>query len=473
MYNILRIGFLPCPVPKKGHHIMENINSYELLNSLTELCKESYAIPPKAFANSNVKRGLRNADGSGVVAGVTNLGLVHGYVLYEGEKQPDEGRLLYRGFNVAEMIDGYVRENRYGYEECAFLLLFGFLPTAQQLASFNELCGSYAFLPQNFTEDVIMRAPSMNIMNKMQSAVLSLYSYDSDPENMSLENQFRQSIQLIARLPIIAAHAYSVKRHNFDGDSLLLHRPKLGLSTAQNFLRILGNDVSFNEEEARLLDLCLVLHAEHGGGNNSTFACRVVSSSKSDTYSAISAAIGSLKGPRHGGANIKVEEMFAEIKENVRDWKDDDEVYSYLVKILKKEAGDGSGLIYGMGHAIYTQSDPRAVILKKNALDLAEKKGFKSEFDLLQKIETLSPKVFHDTTGKEKIICANVDMYSGLIYRMLGIPSELYTPLFATARVAGWCSHRMEEILTGGKIVRPAYKTQYILRDYLPIEERQ
>ena len=447
-------------------------NYPESLLALSQMCKDSYAIPQKAFETSNVKRGLRNSDGSGVVAGVTNLGLVHGYVLYEGEKRSDEGKLFYRGYDVEKLVDGYVNENRYGFEECAFLLLFGFLPTSEQLDTFNKLTNSYAFLPANFTEDVIMRAPSANIMNKMQSSVLSLYSYDSDPEDMTIDNQLRQSIQLIARLPIIAAHAYSVKRHCFDQDSLLLHRPKEGLSTAQNFMRLLGQDVSFDEDEARLLDICLVLHAEHGGGNNSTFTCRVVSSTNSDIYSSIAAAIGSLKGPRHGGANIKVEEMFTEIKENVKDWKDDEEVSDYLKKILNKEAGDGSGLIYGMGHAIYTQSDPRALVLKKNALNLAEKKGYMSEFDLLRKIEAITPKVFKDVTGNDKAMCANVDMYSGLIYRMLGIPPELYTPLFATARVAGWCAHRIEEILTGGRIMRPAYKTPYNLKEYKPISER-
>ena len=447
-------------------------NYPESLLALSQMCKDSYAIPQKAFETSNVKRGLRNSDGSGVVAGVTNLGLVHGYVLYEGEKRSDEGKLFYRGYDVEKLVDGYVNENRYGFEECAFLLLFGFLPTSEQLDTFNKLTNSYAFLPANFTEDVIMRAPSANIMNKMQSSVLSLYSYDSDPEDMTIDNQLRQSIQLIARLPIIAAHAYSVKRHCFDQDSLLLHRPKEGLSTAQNFMRLLGQDVSFDEDEARLLDICLVLHAEHGGGNNSTFTCRVVSSTNSDIYSSIAAAIGSLRGPSPGGANIKVEEMFTEIKENVKDWKDDEEVYDYLKKILNKEAGDGSGLIYGMGHAIYTQSDPRALVLKKNALNLAEKKGYMSEFDLLRKIEAITPKVFKDVTGNDKAMCANVDMYSGLIYRMLGIPPELYTPLFATARVAGWCAHRIEEILTGGRIMRPAYKTPYNLKEYKPISER-
>ena len=447
-------------------------NYPDSLKQLTEMCKENYAINPKAFQSANVKRGLRNFDGSGIVAGVTNISMVHGYILYEGEKMPDEGRLLYRGYDVNKLIDGYTKENRYGYEECAFLLLFGFLPTKEQLDAFRDMTSAYSFLPQNFTEDVIMRAPSPNIMNKLQSSVLALYTYDSNPEDMSIENQLRQSMQLIARLPVIAAHAYSVKRHIFEQDSLLLHRPKEGLATAQNFMRILGQDVSFDEDEARLLDICLVLHAEHGGGNNSSFTCRTVTSANTDIYSAIGAAIGSLKGPKHGGANIKVENMFSEIKENVKDWKDDEEVSAYLSKILRKEAGDGSGLIYGMGHAIYTMSDPRTVILKKNAESLAEKKGFKDEFDLLQKIEALSPGVFKEVRDNDKAMCANVDMYSGLIYRMLGIPSELYTPLFASARVAGWCAHRIEELLTGGKIMRPAYKTIYKVKDYTRISDR-
>ena len=337
---------------------MNMMNDYpEKLLELSEICKENYKIPASVFANANVKRGLRNADGSGVVAGATNLGLVHGYVLYEGEKRPDEGKLYYRGYDVEKLIDAYVKENRYGFEECAFILLFGSLPTREQLDAFNALNAEYATLPQNFTEDVIMRAPSPDIMNKIQSGIVSLYSYDPNPEDMSLENQLKQSIQIISRLPIIAAHAYSVKRHVFDQDSLLLHRPLPGLACAQNFMRILGQDVSFDEKEARLLDLCLVLHAEHGGGNNSTFACRVLSSAGTDIYSSISAAVGSLKGPKHGGANIKVDNMFTDIKEHVRDWNDDDEIRAYLEKILNKEAGDGSGLIYGMGHAIYTNSD--------------------------------------------------------------------------------------------------------------------
>ncbi len=445
----------------------------EFMNELSEICRENYEIPKKAFETGNVKRGLRNSDGTGVVAGVTKLGLVHGYVVNEGEKEPVEGKLYYRGYDVQQLIDGYMSEDRYGYEEASYILMFGKLPTREELSRFKELISHNTRLPANFTEDVIMRAPSANIMNKMQQSVLALYSYDPDPENLSLQNVIRQSVQLIARIPVIAAHAYSVKRHTFDNDSLLLHYPLPGLSTAQNFLRILGKDVSFDEDEAKLLDLCLVLHAEHGGGNNSTFTTRVLSSSGTDTYAAIAGAIGSLKGPKHGGANIKVEEMFDNIKFNVKDWDDDEEIADYLGKILRKEAGaDSSGLIYGMGHAIYTESDPRAKILKKYARNLAEAKGYSDEFGLLEKVESLSPSVFAAVTGHEKAMCANVDMYSGLVYRMMGIPRELYTPLFATARITGWCAHRLEELFTGGKIVRPAYKTLWTKNPYVSIDER-
>ena len=443
------------------------------LEELYATCRENYSIPPAAFENFKVKRGLREADGSGVIAGVTKVGLVHGYVLDEGERRAVDGKLYYRGYDVEDLIRHYTEEGRYGFEECTYILFTGSLPTNQQMEKYNELVSYYAALPANFTEDVIMRAPSANIMNKIQAGILALYSYDPNPEDLSIGNVIRQSIQLTARLPIIAAHAYSVKRHTFDHDSLLLHNPQKGLSTAQNFLRILGKDISFNEEEARLLDLCLVLHAEHGGGNNSAFACRVLSSSGTDTYSAIAAAVGSLKGPKHGGANIKVEEMFEDLKEHVKDWKDDDEIARYLERILNKEVGDKSGLIYGMGHAVYTSSDPRAVTLKKYARRITEKKGYQEEFELLERIERLSPQVFGKCRGMDsKSLCANVDLYSGMVYRMMGIPTELYTPLFATARIAGWCSHRLEELMTGGKIIRPAYKSVASIKDYVPISER-
>lgn len=444
----------------------------ELFQSLMAGCREHYSIPASAFTNYNVKRGLRNPDGTGVMAGITKIGNAHGYIINEGDKIAIEGELYYRGYNVADLIKGYTEEGRYGFEETAYLLFFGDLPTKKQLDDFDCILDSYRSLPPRFTDDVIMRAPSRSLMNKMATAVLALYAYDENPDETSLENMLRQSMQLLARLPIIAAQAYAVNRNYFHGESLNIHNPMLQLSTAQNFLRIMRPDCSFTEEEAKLLDLCLVLHAEHGGGNNSAFTSRVVSSSGSDTYSAIASAICSLKGPKHGGANIKVQEMFDCIKAGVSDWNDDEEIISFLEKILRGEEGDHSGLIYGMGHAIYTLSDPRAVMLKHYANQLAKDSEFEKEFALLESIERLTPIVYSRFKQNGKNICANVDLYSGLVYRMLGIPTELYTPLFAIARIAGWCAHRIEEICTGKKIIRPAYKAISGQRKYAPIADR-
>ena len=327
-------------------------------------------------------------------------------------------------------------------------------------------------LPHNFTEDMIIKHPSHDVMNKLARSVLSLYSSDPDPDSLEPHNLLRQSFELIARFPPIVANAYAVKRHYFDNDGLYLNRPLPGLSLAENFLHLLRGDKGYTEEEARLLDQCLIVHAEHGGGNNSTFTCRVLSSTGTDTYSAIGAAIGSLKGPLHGGANRAVMRQFSEVKEAVSNWKDDDEIRAYLTRVLHKEAGDGSGLIYGMGHAIYTLSDPRAVILKKAARKLATESGYLDELELMESIERLTPGLFAEVTGHDKAMCANVDMYSGLVYQMLGIPSELFTPLFAIARITGWCSHRIEEVMTGGRIIRPAYKAICPPRSYLPIDQR-
>ena len=327
-------------------------------------------------------------------------------------------------------------------------------------------------LPQGFTEDMILKAPSGNIMNKLARSVLALYSYDDNPDSTSLTNMMRQCIELLARFPMIVAHAYAAKVHYYDGGSLVLHWPLPGYSIAENFLHSIRPDSKFTEEEARLLDLCLVIHAEHGGGNNSAFTCRVLSSSGTDTYSAVAAAVGSLKGPKHGGANQRVVAMFDEIKANISDWTDDQEITAYLEKILRKEAGDGSGLIYGMGHAIYTKSDPRALVLKRYARTLAEKTGLIRELELLESIERLTPEVFQRVTGSNKVMCANVDFYSGLVYRMLNIPEELYTPLFAIARVAGWCAHRIEEVMTSNRIMRPAYKSLNQSRTYVPMAKR-
>ena len=434
--------------------------------------RSASVIPKAAFENYRVKRGLREIDGSGVTAGVTRIGNVHGYVMNEGDKCPDNGRLEYRGYEIATLVNNFVKEDRFGFEECAFLLFFGHLPTKQELDEFNDILAAYRRLPPRFTEDIIMKAPSRSIMNKMSSAVLSLYAYDDNPDETSLENMLHQSMELVARLPVIAAQSYAVYQNAFNDKSLNIHNPKDNLSTAQNFLRVLRPDKTYTDEEARLLDLCLAVHAEHGGGNCSTFTCRVLSSSGSDTYSAISAAIGALKGPRHGGANIKVQEMFDCIKANVKNTSDDGEVADYLLKILNGEAYDGSGLIYGMGHAIYTNSDPRAVMLKKYAKELAYKKGFGDDFALLEKIETLTPQLFRQYKGVDRAMCANVDLYSGLVYRMLDIPVEMYTPLFAIARVAGWCAHRMEEYCTSNKIIRPGYKCISKPRDYIALEDR-
>ncbi len=444
----------------------------ELFDTLLASSRESYSIPAAAFTNYNVKRGLRNPDGTGVMAGITKIGNAHGYIINEGDKISIEGELYYRGYNVADLIRGYTEEGRYGFEETAYLLFFGDLPTKKQLSDFDTLLDSYRYLPQRFTDDVIMRAPTKSLMNKIATSVLALYAYDENPDETSLENMLRQSMQLLARLPIIAAQTYAFNRSYFCGESLNIHNPQNNLSTAQNFLRIMRPDCNYTEEEAKLLDLCLVLHAEHGGGNNSAFTCRVVSSSGTDSYSAIASAISSLKGPKHGGANIKVCEMFDAVKSGVHDWSDDDEVTSFLEKLIRGEEGDHSGLIYGMGHAIYTLSDPRAVALKKYAKELARGTEYESEFALLEAIERLSPAVYSRFKKLDKNICANVDLYSGLVYRMLGIPEELYTPLFAIARLAGWCAHRIEEVTTGKKIIRPAYKAIAKPREYAPLVVR-
>lgn len=437
-----------------------------------EQAEDANRIPVGAFENYRVKRGLREPDGTGVMAGVTKIGNVHGYYVYEGEKVADDGKLEYRGYDMSKLIDGYSAENRYGFEEVVYLLLFGKLPTKEELSDFNDLLAHYRELPPRFSEDILMKAPSRSIMNKMATGVLALYSYDENPDDTSLENMLRQSIDIIAKLPVIAAHSYAYYRSAFYGKSLNIHRPHNDLSSSQNFLRLLRSSKQYTEEEARLLDICMIIQAEHGGGNNSTFSCRVLSSSGTDTYSAIAGAIGSLKGPLHGGANIKVQNMFDCIKENVKDVYDDEEVSSVLLRILNKELGDGKGLIYGMGHAVYTKSDPRAIMLKKYAGDLACTKGYGDDFALLEAIERITPDLFNKFKGTNKPMCANVDLYSGLVYRMLDIPVEMYTPLFAISRVAGWCAHRIEEFHTAKKIIRPAYKFIPNNREYVPLDER-
>lgn len=455
---------------------MQNTDQESLTGFLNSLCVEYQKhnqIDPAYYERYNVKRGLRNADGTGVMAGVTQMGNVMGYYVQDGERIPAPGKLVYRGIDVEELVNGFVSEDRFGFEETAYLLLFGQLPTREQLTTFQKLLSENHTLPHMFTEDMILKAPSPDVMNKLARSVLALYSYDDNPDDMSLPNQLRQAIQLIARVPVIVAHAFAVKRHYYDDESLYLHRPQPGLSVAENFLYSVRHDNKFTEQEARLLDLCLVLHAEHGGGNNSAFACRVLSSSGTDIYSAIAAAVGSLKGPRHGGANKKVMEMFGYIEEEVKDWKDDDEVKAFLAKLLRKEAGDRSGLIYGMGHAIYTLSDPRAVILKKFARQLAETKGMEDEFGLYETVERLTPEVLLSVKGESKVVCGNVDLFSGMVYKMMGIPQELYTPLFAVARIVSWCAHRIEEVYQpGNRIIRPAYKAVAPMRTFVPLDQR-
>ncbi|HIU32274.1 MAG TPA: citrate/2-methylcitrate synthase [Candidatus Caccousia avistercoris] len=449
---------------------MENKNA-----SLADLCAEFRAnnqIPAEKFDLYNVKRGLRNPDGTGVMAGLTLICNVHGYLIDDGERVPDEGRLTYRGIDVRDIVEGCQRENRFGYEEVAWLLLFGKQPTRRQLDRFCSVLNAYRELPEYFAEDMIVKAPSRNIMNKLARSVLALYSYDDNPDDTSLENNMRQSMQLIARLPTIMTYAYQVKRRHFDKESMFFHPIDPSHSIAESILNAIRPDRQFTDDEAKLLDLCMMLHAEHGGGNNSTFAARVLSSTGTDIYSAIAAAIGSLKGPRHGGANHRVMTMMGDLMDHVDNWEDEGKVKDYLVKIVRREAGDHSGLIYGMGHAVYTISDPRAVILKEKARSMAQQRGLLRQFELFERVERLAPQVFAEVKGDSKVISANVDFYSGLVYECLGIPSDLYTPLFAISRIAGWCAHRIEEMETCGRIMRPAYRSLSHLRPYIPLDER-
>ncbi len=426
----------------------------------------------RQYNDYNVKRGLRNADGTGVLAGLTAIGEVHGYLIDEGNKSPIEGTLRYRGIRIKDIVDSCMAEDRFGFEEVAFLLTFGFLPNREQLESFRTFLASKRNLPAGFTEDMILKAPSKNIMNKLQRSVLALYSYDDNPDDISIPNLLRQSLEIIARFPTIIAYAYATKLHYFNDKSLVLHNSNPELSTAENFLYMTRANHKFKDIEAKILDLALMLHAEHGGGNNSAFAIRVLSSSNTDTYSAIAAGVGSLKGPKHGGANAKMMNQMEEIKANVKDWNNRDEIYNYICKILRKEAGDGTGLVYGMGHAIYTISDPRAVILGQCAETLAKETDNMEEFLLYQAVAELTPDAYEEVKGVRALMPVNVDFYSGLIYKMLNIPEDLYTPLFAMSRVVGWCAHRIEEIMTGGKIIRPAYKSVVERSEYVPIDKR-
>lgn len=443
-----------------------------IIKKLERLAIHNDPINPELYVKYDVKRGLRNANGTGVLVGLTRIGDVVGYEIKDGQKVAIPGRLIYRGYNVEDLVHDAENQKQFGYEQCAYLLLFGELPTQEKLDKFKEFLGENRILPAGFTEDMIMKAPSQDIMNKMARSVLASYSYDDNPEDRSIGNLIKQSIQLIARFSTFAAYGYQAKRRYFDDKSMFIHNPKADLSTAESFLRLIRADKQYTRLEAEILDLALILHAEHGGGNNSSLTVHVVSSADTDTYSAIAAAVGSLKGRRHGGANIRVVEMMDDIKANVKDWSSEKEVSDYIRKIATKEAFDKSGLVYGMGHAVYTISDPRALLLKKKAEELAKEKGCMEEFGLYNLIEKVAPSIIQEVHKSDKKVCPNVDFYSGFVYTMLNIPRELFTPLFAISRISGWCAHRIEELVSGGRIYRPAYKNVSKERPYVPIKER-
>ncbi len=440
---------------------------------LSNLSKEADLIENDLFIKYDVKRGLRDLNGKGVLTGLTRISEIIAKKVVDGKEVPADGEIYFRGYDVHQLIDAAVQENRFAFEECAYLLLFDKLPTGKELFEFEKLLGIYKSLPTSFVRDVIMKAPSRDMMNTLARSVLTLYSYDDHADDVSLPNVLRQSLQLISMFPMLAIYGYHAYNHYHEGNSLIIHPPKEELSTAETILYLLRPDSKYTELEAKLLDICLVLHMEHGGGNNSSFTTHVVSSSLTDTYSVIAAAIGSLKGPRHGGANIKVVHMFDDIEANVIDWKDEDEVRAYLDKILNKEAFDKAGLIYGIGHAIYSKSDPRAVILKSFVEKLAVEKGREDELALYQMVERIAPALIAGERTMYKGVSANVDFYSGFVYRMLDLPEELYPTIFAIARIVGWSAHRMEELANNGKIIRPAYMAIEPRKDYVDMAHRE
>lgn len=439
---------------------------------LAEKSIEGYRIDPELYTQYDVKRGLRDINGNGVVAGLTNISTIKVLDSGDGAENHGDGKLYYRGIDVEDIVSGFIKEKRFGFEETVYLLLFGTMPTEHELADFKRIVTDFRKLPHTFTRDVIMKAPSDNMMNTLAKSVLALYSYDDCANDISIPNVLRQSIELISLFPVLAVYGYHAFKYSHEGGSLFIHDPDPELSIAENLLYMLRPDKQFTELESRILDLALVLHAEHGGGNNSTFTVHVVSSSGTDTYSAIAAALGSLKGPKHGGANIKVAMMFDDMKQSVKDWSDEDEVRNYLQKLLHKQAFDRAGLIYGMGHAVYSHSDPRAKVFKGFVEKLSSEKGRHDEFMLYSMVERLAPEVIAEERRIYKGVCANVDFYSGFVYRMLGIPDELFTPLFAVSRIAGWSAHRIEELINSNKIIRPAYKAISPMREYTDMENR-
>lgn len=439
---------------------------------LAKLSEEAGIIDSELFTKYEVKRGLRDLNGKGVLAGLTHISDVRAKDIVDGVEVPAHGRLFYRGYDVQDLVTGFTSENRFGFEEIAYLLLFSKLPDKKELADFERLLGGYRSLPTSFVRDIIMKAPSKDMMNTLARSVLTLYSYDDRADDTSLPNVLRQCLQLISLFPMLSIYGYQAYSHYHDGNSLFIHQPLAELSTAENILHILRPDSSYTPLEARILDIALVLHMEHGGGNNSSFTTHVVTSSLTDTYSTIAAAIGSLKGPRHGGANIKVVQMFEEMKKEIHDWEDEEEVSVYLKKLLHKEAFDHAGLIYGVGHAIYSKSDPRAVAFKSFVEKLSEEKGLQKEFALYSMVERLAPAIIAEERQMYKGVSINVDFYSGFVYHMLGLPMELYTPIFAIARIVGWSAHRLEELANNGKIIRPAYKSVGEDKDYVTIDKR-
>lgn len=440
--------------------------------SLAEKCVKNSNIDPELYLVHQVKRGLRDLDGKGVVTGLTEISTINSSKIVDGESVPCDGELYYRGIDINDIVNGFYRDGRFGFEETVYLLLFGKLPNMEELKSFKKILSDYRSLPTNFVRDVIMKAPNGDIMNSLAKSVLTLYSYDKNANDTDIPNVLRQCVQLIATFPLLSVYAYHAYNHYEKLKGFYIHRPDPEMSTAENILRLLRSDKVFTHLEARILDMALVLHAEHGGGNNSTFTTHVVTSSGTDTYSSVAASLCSLKGPKHGGANIKVKYMFDDIKKNISDWKDDDAIVAYLQKILAKEAFDKSGLIYGMGHAVYSISDPRAEIFKKFVGELSIEKGRSDEFELYKKVATLATEVISEKRRIYKGVSPNIDFYSGFAYSMLELPDELYTPMFATARIAGWSAHRMEELINANKIIRPAYKSVSQITEYVPLDKR-
>lgn len=442
------------------------------LVDLAELCVKNGTINPELYEKYEVKRGLRDINGKGVLTGLTEISKIQSYVMEDCEMVPCEGKLYYRGIDIEDIVAGFVKEKRFGFEEVIYLLIFGQLPDEQQLNQLCKLLVEYRTLPTSFVRDIIMKAPSKDMMNTLARSVLTLYAYDNRADDISLPNVLRQCLQLTALVPVISVYGYQAYRHYHDGQSLFIHVPQENLSTAENILHLLRPDSQYTELEARILDLALVLHAEHGGGNNSTFTTHVVSSSGTDTYSCVAASLGSLKGPKHGGANIKVVKMFEDMKQQISDWTNEQEIRQYLKDLLNKKAFDHQGLIYGMGHAVYSISDPRARLFKQFVEKLSIEKNRKEEYELYSMVERLAPDVIAEERKIYKGVSANVDFYSGFVYSMLDLPTELYTPIFAIARMAGWSAHRMEELINQGKIIRPAYKSVAASKPYIPIADR-